>query len=68
MCLRDTTLHHMTFATRCLDHVLVTGGYYGNVRGRYEGLRCVQQSGVRGVIEVTVISDQIGGRASGSNC
>src|SRR6266478_2448298 len=29
---RDTTLHHMTFATICLDHGLVTGGYYGNVR------------------------------------
>ena len=26
------------------------------------------RGGVRGVIEVTVISDQIGGRASGSNC
>src|ERR1700676_3916734 len=29
---RDTTLHHMTFATICLDHGLVTRGYYGNVR------------------------------------
>src|SRR5580658_10155640 len=24
---RDTTLHHMTFAARCLDDGLVTGGY-----------------------------------------
>jgi len=31
MCLRDTTLHDMTFATRCLDHGLVTRGYYSNV-------------------------------------
>jgi porphobilinogen synthase len=29
---RDTTLHHMTFATICLDHGLVTGGYYSNHR------------------------------------
>jgi len=29
---RDTTLHHMTFGTICLDHGLVTRGYYGNVR------------------------------------
>ncbi len=28
----DITLHHMTFAARCLDHGQVTGGYYGNVR------------------------------------
>jgi porphobilinogen synthase len=27
----DTTLHHMTFAAICLDHGLVTGGYYSNV-------------------------------------
>ena len=25
-------LHHMTFATRCLDHGLVTRGYCGNIR------------------------------------
>src|SRR5437899_5910197 len=29
---RDTSLHHMTFATICLEHGLVTRGYYGNVR------------------------------------
>jgi porphobilinogen synthase len=34
---RDTTLHHMTFATICLDHGLVTGGYYGNVRPGLSG-------------------------------
>jgi porphobilinogen synthase len=35
---RDTTLHHMTFATICLDHGLVTGGYYGNVRPYWDRL------------------------------
>jgi porphobilinogen synthase len=34
---RDTTLNHMTFATICLDHGLVTGGYYGNVRPGLSG-------------------------------
>src|SRR5450759_636086 len=29
---RDTAFHHMTFAIRCLDHGLVTGCHYGNVR------------------------------------
>src|SRR5260221_3304193 len=29
---RDTTLHHMTSNTICLDHGLVTPGYYGNFR------------------------------------
>src|SRR4029077_2055884 len=29
---RDTTLHHMTFSTICLDHGLVTRGYYSNHR------------------------------------
>jgi hypothetical protein len=33
----DTTLHHMMFATICLDHGLVTGGYYGNVRPSSSG-------------------------------
>ncbi len=30
----DITLHHMTFAARCLDHRQVTEGYYGNLRAR----------------------------------
>jgi porphobilinogen synthase len=34
---RDTTLHHMTFATICLDHGLVTRGYYGNLRPSLRG-------------------------------
>jgi porphobilinogen synthase len=32
MWLRDTAFYNMTFATGCLDHGLVTGGYCGNVR------------------------------------
>src|ERR1039457_5146035 len=32
----DTSSHHMTFATRCLDHRQVTEGYYGNLRARRE--------------------------------
>jgi hypothetical protein len=54
MCLRDTAFHHMTCATRCLDHGLVTGGDYGNVRGVWGAL---SRGGARGVMEVTVISD-----------
>src|SRR5258708_246282 len=32
---RDTTLHHMTSNTICLDHGLVTPGYYGNFRAGF---------------------------------
>jgi hypothetical protein len=28
---RDTTWNHMTFATRCLDHGMITRGYWRNV-------------------------------------
>src|ERR1700732_481937 len=40
---RDTTLHHMTFATICLDHGLVTRGYYGNHRAGW-GRRLLELS------------------------
>jgi hypothetical protein len=46
----------MMFATLCLDHGLVTYGYYGNFprMGR--------------VIEVTMTSDLNGGGGLGANC
>src|SRR5271167_4943821 len=43
MWFRDTTLHDMTFAARCLDHRLVTCGYFRNARATTGTANCARR-------------------------